>query len=184
MLNMNIKLNGKTIVPLAGLGPMLMAASLSPRFKAYIKEWDEIVDVYGIVYDGTGRLVEVLKPGITDTKSTVLKKKENFVYWIDGEDCALMQSIGFNDKQGNGIFQDHIIKCDPFQTIGEDQRIGLIQWNRTIGGSMIGFTIDGSPAPWDQENCEIIGTLHQDWELLKYNNGNPHRFINSLRQLK
>lgn len=120
-----------------------------PKFRAWLKNDKEMVDVDEIAFD---------------TKwIRVFYKSDD--HWLKFDDVLLMQSTGLLDKNGQEVFIGDIIKC----TRGCPHEVYL---EKEYGGTYVG----GMPAiylkgllngyAWTGDE-EIIGNVYQNPELLE-----------------
>lgn len=86
---------------------------------------------------------------------------------IGFEDCVLMQSTGLVDKNGKEIFEGDVVKLK--YTVLSDYE--FLKVTRFRGGS---WRIDnrqrGSELWLRNEDCEIIGNIYENLELVEVNN--------------
>lgn len=126
-----------------------------PRFRAWDKEFKEMVQVDALVFDG-----QVIKA--TYKNGNVVKE--------DLKNYVLMQSTGLKDKNGKEIFEGDIL------TTGE--RTGVVKNHRTLGfyvndarGDNWWFGCDVDLADFEDftrdvaEKIEILGNIHENPEL-------------------
>lgn len=118
-----------------------------PKFRAFLKDTNQIVDVSMIFFDG------------------VIKTEINDFYQF--EDIVLMQSTGLNENNGIEIFEGDIVEIiydrEPF--------IGVVVYdlgetdfkatnNREDYGNNFQYLTVG-------ESIEVIGNIHENPELLE-----------------
>lgn len=126
-----------------------------PRFRAWDKEFKEMVQVDALVFDE-----QVIKA--TYKNGNVVKE--------DLKNYVLMQSTGLKDKNGKEIFEGDIL------TTGE--RTGVVKNHRTLGfyvndarGDNWWFGGDVDLADFEDftrdvaEKIEILGNIHENPEL-------------------
>lgn len=126
-----------------------------PRFRAWDKEFKEMVQVDALVFDE-----QVIKA--TYKNGNVVKE--------DLKNYVLMQSTGLKDKNGKEIFEGDIL------TTGE--RTGVVKNHRTLGfyvndarGDNWWFGCDVDLADFEDftrdvaEKIEILGNIHENPEL-------------------
>ncbi len=118
-----------------------------PKFKAFLKDTKEIVDVAMIFFDG------------------VIKTENNNFYQF--EDIILMQSTGIYDKHNVEIFEGYIVEIiydnEPFigvvvYDLGETD-FKATNGNEDYGNNFQYLTVG--------ESIEVIGNVHQHPELLE-----------------
>ena len=90
-------------------------------------------------------------------------------YEVDPETVG--QYTGLTDKNGRKIFEGDIIKCKVHDMDGYRVRRGVVEYHD------VGFIMNLEPNSWyDQKNipfdCEIIGNIYDNPELLKGGNDN------------
>ena len=81
------------------------------------------------------------------------------------------QYTGLTDENGRKIFEGDIIKCKVHEMNGYRVRRGIVEYHG------VGFIMNLDPNSWyDQKNisfdCEIIGNIYDNPELLKGGNKN------------
>ncbi|HEM4739798.1 TPA: hypothetical protein U1151_002159 [Streptococcus suis] len=122
-----------------------------PKFRA----WDKI----------RNRISEVERIYI-DTKGVCLRD-ENGEYWRRFDDVILMQSTGLVDKNGKEIFEGDVVKLK--YTVLSDYEFFKV--TRFRGGS---WRIDnrqrGSELWLRNEDCEVIGNIYENPELVEVTN--------------
>ena len=114
-----------------------------PKFRAFIKETKQIVDVDWIFF-----------------KSEVAKVTDNEFYQF--EDIILMQSTGLHDKNGVEVFEGDVLKSKDgtdglisrFIVEKDDFYTGFIPMNREGYG-------------FNRTMCEVIGNIYENPELLE-----------------
>lgn len=118
-----------------------------PKFKAFLKDTKEIVDVAMIFFDG------------------VIKTENNDFYLF--EDIILMQSTGLHDKNGVEIFEGYIVEIiydnEPFigvvvYDLGETD-FKATNGNEDYGNNFQYLTVG--------ESIEVIGNIYQNSELME-----------------
>lgn len=79
------------------------------KFKAYIKQWDKIVNVYGLCWQNNQLQVEVLENEYDESEeieTDILNDPENFVFFINGKECDLLQYTGSKNEKGEEEYKD------------------------------------------------------------------------------
>ena len=84
---------------------------------------------------------------------------------------TVCQFTGLYDRKGKKIFEGDIIKCKVHEMNGYRVRRGVIEYHG------VGFIMNLDPNSWyDQKNisfdCEVIGNIYDNPELLKGGNEN------------
>ena len=90
-------------------------------------------------------------------------------YEIDTETVG--QYTGLTDMNGKKVFEGDIIKCKVHEMNGYRVRRGVVEYHG------VGFIMNLDPNSWyDQKNisfdCEVIGNIYDNPELLKGGNKN------------
>lgn len=90
-------------------------------------------------------------------------------YEIDPETVG--EYTGLTDRNGEKIFEGDIIKCKVHEINGYRVRRGVVEYHG------VGFIMNLDPNSWyDQKNisfdCEVIGNIYDNPELLKRGNDN------------
>ena len=121
-----------------------------PKFRAFLKDTNQIVDVAMIFFDG------------------VIKTENNDFYQF--EDIILMQSTGLYDNNGVEIFEGDIVNVD--RTFRNPMTgSGTLTLNKNFEVVFINgmFTRDGSSMGLskDLKYLTVIGNVHQHPELLE-----------------
>ena len=84
---------------------------------------------------------------------------------------TVYQFTGLTDKKGRKVFEGDIIKCKVHEMNGYRVRRGIVEYHG------VGFIMNLDPNSWyDQKNisfdCEVIGNIYDNPELLKGGNEN------------
>ena len=84
---------------------------------------------------------------------------------------TVCQYTGLTDKNGRKIFEGDIIKCKVHEMNGYRVRRGVVEYHG------VGFIMNLDPNSWyDQKNisfdCEVIGNIYDNPELMKGGNDN------------
>ena len=122
-----------------------------PKFKAFLKDTNQIVDVATIFFD-----------------NGVIKTENNDFYQF--KDIILMQSTGLHDTHGAEIFEGDIVNVDctfrnPMTgsgtlTLNKNFEVVFINGMFTRDGSSMGLSKD-------LKYLTVIGNVHQHPELLE-----------------
>ena len=136
-----------------------------PKFRAWDKENKKMLvvnDICNLFWENTFLECYELVP---DPKGK--REYELINHRIDFEDCVLMQSTGLFDKNGQEIFEDDVVKLK--YTVLSDYEFFKV--TRFRGGS---WRIDnrqrGSELWLRNEDCEIIGNIYENPELMEAEN--------------
>ena len=123
-----------------------------PRYRAWIKEDKEMVDVEEIHFFN-GKF-DFIGDAIT--------------WMCKSDDCVLMQSTGLKDKNGKEIFEGDIVRVDGFKNIVV--KFGKIEHQENGGGGAIyqGFNllIEGGYPEAVMSDFEIVGNVFENIHLL------------------
>lgn len=133
-----------------------------PKFRAFLKDTKQIVDVEVIFFE-----------------NGVAKVTDNNFYQF--EDLVLMQSTGLHSKQGVEIFEGDVVTSDlyPFTSergkgyvgevfYGKEDAMFLLELkcvNKELGGISDGMVENF--ADREVELCEVIGNIYENPELLE-----------------
>lgn len=122
-----------------------------PKFKAFLKDTKQIVDVKSIFFE-----------------NEVAKVTDNEFYQF--EDIILMQSTGIKDKNGVEIYEGDILKLHAI-FLAPDDKIGYLEYSPKYGYSII---FEGNRlyrqeywASTNKLNYEVIGNIYENPELLE-----------------
>lgn len=129
---------------------------MTPKFKAFIKDTEQIVDVAMIFFDG------------------VIKTENNDFYLF--EDIILMQSTGVYDKHGVEIFEGNVIQqvhaydWDKLEIETDYLEPFEVKKGNYVQGKWIAEEIDGENYSVVRyvfgKDVKVIGNVHQSPELL------------------
>ena len=116
----------------------------------------------------TGSLV-IIRDGCSDKEVFIADKMTGYHTPVIPETVG--QYTGLTDKNGRKIFEGDIIKGKVHEVNGYRVRRGVVEYHG------VGFIMNLEPNSWyDQKNipfdCEIIGNIYDNPELLKGGNDN------------
>lgn len=128
------------------------------KYKAYIKDYDQIADV---------EILELLPNG--EVQSVVIHDDElnEEVYRLTQGQFELMELTGYLDDNQNEVYTGHILKC------GTKHNIKLLHnfkakvvWDKQYGTHGIIHPQEGFFPLWNVFDYEIIGNAYQNKELI------------------
>lgn len=97
--------------------------------------------------------------------------KNALLYDVDPDTVG--QYTGLTDKSGEKIFEGDVLQRS--YMCGKKVMMGAIiaeYWNCSCCDGVFGFGIDGDVDLRDHEDCEIIGNIHDNPELVEGGEGN------------
>ena len=122
-----------------------------PKFRAWHKTWEEVVEVKRIRFDDEGDILTVLIRGKTLGTDTLIDKIE------------LMQSTGLKDKNGKEIFENDIVKMAK-DVYSEPTYYEVV---RHRGGAYRLESKQHGCELWLRHtDCEVVGNVYENKELL------------------
>lgn len=128
------------------------------KYKAYIKDYDQIADV---------EILELLPNG--EVQSVVIHDDElnEEVYRLTQGQFVLMEFTNYFDTNENEIYSGQIIKCDPKRNVKVLQGFrGVVVWGDTYKTYGIEHPTEAFCPLWHLDGFKIIGNIYQDKELL------------------
>ena len=128
------------------------------KYKAYIKDYDQIADV---------EILELLPNG--EVQSVVIHDDElnEEVYRLTQGHFVLMEFTNYFDTNENEIYAGQIIECDPKRNVKVLQGFrGVVVWGDTYKTYGIEHPTEAFCPLWHLDGFKIIGNIYQDKELL------------------
>lgn len=128
------------------------------KYKAYIKDYDQIADV---------EILELLPNG--EIQSVVIHDDElnEEVYRFTQGQFVLMEFTNYFDTDENEIYAGQIIECDPKRNVKVLQGFrGVVVWGDTYKTYGIEHPTEAFCPLWHLDGFKIIGNIYQDKELL------------------
>lgn len=123
-----------------------------PRYRAWHKTWEEVVEIKRIRFDDEGDILTVLIRGKTLGTDTLIDKIE------------LMQSTGLKDKNGKEIFEGDIVKMAK-DVYSEPTYYKVV---RHRGGAYRLESKQHGCELWLRHtDCEVVGNVYENQEYLK-----------------
>ena len=114
------------------------------KFRAYLKDTNEMVTVGAMDWDHEGNLLCLNYP----------KGKDYFGY---EDNIALMQYTGYKDVFGNEIYEGDIVRFD--------RKLFEVRW--MFSGFYASADDDYIPIATNEEDMEVIGNIYENPDLLK-----------------
>ena len=130
----------------------------SMKYKAYIKDYDQIADV---------EILELLPNG--EVQSVVIHDDElnEEVYRLTQGQFVLMEFTNYFDTNENEVYAGQIIECDPKRNVKALQGFrGVVVWGDTYKTYGIEHPTEAFCPLWHLDGFKIIGNIYQDKELL------------------
>lgn len=132
----------------------------SLKYKAYIKEYDKIVDVDRLGLNWDGSVQEI----IVSTKE--LDGKDEWTDFQAGQ-FALMEFTGFKDTNKNEVYTGYVIECDAKYNVKAIQGFrAKVVWDHIYATFGIDHPNEGFFPLWNICGFTIIGNIYQNKELL------------------
>jgi yopX protein len=128
------------------------------KYKAYIKDYDQIADV---------EILELLPNG--EIQSVVIHDEElnEEVYRLTQGQFVLMEFTNYFDTSENEIYAGQIIECDPKRNVKVLQGFrGVVVWGEPYKTYGIEHPTEAFCPLWHLDGFKIIGNIYQDKELL------------------
>lgn len=114
------------------------------KFRAYLKDTNEMVTVGAMDWDHEGNLLCLNYP----------KGKDYFGY---EDDIVLMQYTGYEDVFGNEIYEGDIVQFD--------KKLFEVRW--MFSGFYASADDHYLPIATNEKNMEVIGNIYENTNLLK-----------------
>lgn len=131
------------------------------KFKAYIKQDNEIVKVFGLCFENILK-VEVLRKEYRhlsiSNKVAILQNPEYFEWVEAGKECILLEFTGLKDKNGQDIYEGDIIKINAIDYKG----ISIVIFQ--LGTFMENYN-NWPLRDFNKYEIEIIGNKYENPEL-------------------
>jgi len=130
------------------------------KYKAYIKNYDKIVDVDRLGLNSDGSVQEII---VSD------KELDGTNEWTDFQagQFELMEFTGQHDNEGNEVHTGHIIKCSTKHNVKVIQNFcAEVIWDSHYSTYGIVHPTEDFFPLWDIYNYKIIGNVYQNKELL------------------
>ena len=118
------------------------------KFRAWIKKWKEMREVYTIKWEDEGVLIEA----------------DQYCSFFKIDEIELMQSTGFKDLNGREIFEGDLIKYVNQLYKVEFFSGGFFLRDQKVyeGDSDLIYGIHFSDMADLEKNCEIVGNVFED----------------------
>ena len=114
------------------------------KFRAYLKDTNEMVTVGAMDWDHEGNLLCLNYP----------KGKDYFGY---EDDIALMQYTGYEDVFGNEIYEGDVVRFD--------RKLFEVRW--MFSGFYANADDDYVPIATNEEDMEVVGNIYESPDLIK-----------------
>ena len=128
------------------------------KYKAYIKDYDQIADV---------EILELLPNG--EVQSVVIHDDElnEEVYRLTQGQFVLMEFTNYFDTNENEAYSGQTIECDPKRNVKVLQGFrGVVVWGDTYKTYGIEHPTEAFCPLWHLDGFKIVGNIYQDKELL------------------
>nr|DAU39281.1 MAG TPA: YopX protein [Caudoviricetes sp.] len=128
------------------------------KYKAYLREYDRIVEVEQLELLANGEVQSIVVSDWEITEETYRFTKGQF---------ELMEFTGFRDTNNNEVYSEHIIKCGIKHNVKALQGFqARVVWDHIYATFGIEHPTEGFFLLSDVYGYEIIGNIYQDKELL------------------
>ncbi len=129
------------------------------KYKAYLKDYNKIVDVDRLGLNWDGSVQEI----IVSTKE--LEGKDEWTDFQAGQ-FELMEFINLYDKKGIEIYTGNIVRIVTTQT--NDKRIGEVIYYKGNAMYLVETTMEDyfTFMSQDIKSVEVLGNIHENRELL------------------
>lgn len=130
------------------------------KYRAYIREYDKIVDVDRLGLNIDGSVQEII------VSEKELEGKDEWTDFQAGQ-FMLMEFTGFLDKNNSEVYSGHIIECSPKHNVEAIQGFKAeVVWNSVYATYGIGHPQEGFFPLWNIYGYRIIGNIYRNKELL------------------
>lgn len=130
------------------------------KYKAYIKDYNKIVDVDRLGLNWDGSVQEII---VSD------KELDGTNEWTDfqASQFVLMEFTNYLDTNEDEVYSGQIIECDAKHNVKVFQGFkAVVVWGNTYKTYGIEHPTEAFCPLWHLDGFKIIGSIYQDKELL------------------